>query len=193
MSWNRTHGMSNTRLYWVWKSMIGRCNDPGNKDYADYGGRGVAVCEQWSEFVPFHDWALSHGYAGGLTLERTKNNLGYGPDNCRWATRHEQARNKRNNRIVSFRGRSLTIAEWAESLGIPAYIISRRLRDGWAEDQAVGSPVQTMAQERVLSFRGRTLPLAEWAKVLRIRRDTISARLDRGWTVERALGEPVNS
>ena len=83
-----------SRLYKVWAAMKQRCLNSKNKDYGRYGGRGITVCPAWMEFEPFQQWALLHGYADGLTIERVENNKGYGPENCEWKTRQDQAINR---------------------------------------------------------------------------------------------------
>lgn len=99
----RKHGLSGTRLYNVWKAMRERCNNPNDKYYPDYGGRGIRVCPAWDDFEAFFEWAMKSGYDpnapfGECTIDRIDNDKGYEPSNCRWITLTGQANNRRKRK-----------------------------------------------------------------------------------------------
>ena len=116
---NRTHGLSNHQLYFVWCSVIQRCEDPKGKSYKYYGQRGIGVCQSWREnFMAFYSWAVEAGWEPGLQIDRTDNEVGYGPSNCRIVTQSQQQRNRRNSNYVTIDGISRHLKEWAEVTGI---------------------------------------------------------------------------
>ena len=90
------HGLSHHRLFGIWSGMKTRCYNPNNKDFKDYGGRGITICAEWlADFQRFYDWAMKNGYQDSLTIDRKDVNGNYEPSNCKWATRAEQSRNQR--------------------------------------------------------------------------------------------------
>ena len=94
---SKTHGLRNSRLYGIWLKLKYRVLNPKNKNYMDYGGRGVKVCDEWLDVQNFYDWAMSNGYEEnkGLSIDRIDNNGNYEPSNCRWVTQIIQSRNQR--------------------------------------------------------------------------------------------------
>lgn len=91
-----SHRLSNTRLYNIWKAIKQRCYYAKHKDYHNYGGRGITVCDEWlHDFQTFYNWAITHGYRDDLSIDRIDVNGNYEPNNCRWATAHEQRINQR--------------------------------------------------------------------------------------------------
>lgn len=125
------HGRGSTRLrdplYLTWSRMKRRCQNKNSKDYSRYGGKGVVVCERWQSFINFYE-DMSSIYKVGLSIERTDNSKGYSPDNCRWATLLEQARNKRSVRTYLWEGQKLTIPELAVVMGLKHDTLYRKLQ-----------------------------------------------------------------
>ena len=138
---NKKHGDRGTRLYTIWKGIRERCNTPSCISYPRYGGRGIKVCDEWKDYTLFKAWALSHGYDDGLTIDRIDVNGDYEPQNCRWATYKEQARNKRNNHFLSYEGKMLTLAEWSEITGIKIGTLHSRIKSGWTIEKALTTKV----------------------------------------------------
>lgn len=109
-----THGGKGTRLYNIWRGMKQRCFNPNNRQYNDYGGRGITVCDEWkNDFPAFRDWALTHGYRDDLSIDRINNDSSYEPGNCRWTTAKVQSNNRRPRRTGYHR---MTIAEMNEAV-----------------------------------------------------------------------------
>jgi hypothetical protein len=124
----KTHGASRTRLYKAWLKMMERCFDPNNEAYDRYAGRGITVCERWKKFENFRD-DLGEPPDPKLTLERIDNDAGYSPDNCCWATRSEQNRNRRNARRIMINGTCVfNICEVPELVGTSVSSVSRRIK-----------------------------------------------------------------
>lgn len=113
----------NPRLYSLWGSMVHRCENKKRDSYQRYGGRGITVCEEWHDANLFMDWAENNGYKPGLQLDRIENDKGYSPDNCRWVTAKENARNTRRNRHLTINGEKKTVAEWCEIYDVSPYTV----------------------------------------------------------------------
>lgn len=136
----RTHGGVGTRVYSIWKSMIQRCTNPNNPRWMSYGGRGITVCADWQTFENFR--RDMGDPPEGTSIDRIDNDQGYEPGNCRWATSQTQNRNRRSSRPMTFQGKTRTLSEWSEELGIPYFTIHARLRRGATDEEALSAPVR---------------------------------------------------
>lgn len=141
-NWNYKHGETGTKLFRVWCHIHERCERFKHTHFKDYGGRGINVCEEWSEFLPFKAWALSSGYVEGLTIDRIDYDKGYEPLNCRWVDMKAQQNNKRSNRIITYKGVDYTLTQLAEKVGINKTTLKERLNAGWETDRAVETPIR---------------------------------------------------
>ena len=94
------HGFSGSRLYKKWALMKQRILNPKRDNYKYYGGRGITICNEWLEFIPFRDWSLSNGYQEGLEIDRRNNNGNYEPNNCRWISSVENIRKQKQVKIT---------------------------------------------------------------------------------------------
>lgn len=130
---NHRHKMSGTRLYSEWQGMKGRCYNPHDPRYDRWGGRGITVCDEWRDsFEAFYEWSMSHGYAEDLTIDRIDNDMGYAPDNCRWATQIEQSRNRSSNINIRIGNSTRTLTEWCEIFQVNyKNVLSRYHRNGF--------------------------------------------------------------
>lgn len=133
------HGQWGTPLFTVWRSMMDRCTDQKNKRYQRYGGRGITVCDRWHDVHAFIA-DMTPGYSPGRQIDRINNDLGYSPENCRWATTRQQTRNYSRNVVVEFNGKAMCIADWAEQLGMNYGTLWDRLKQGWSAERALTTP-----------------------------------------------------
>jgi hypothetical protein len=131
-----THGLSRRKgikrkLYSVWIAMRSRCNNNTDENYKNYGGRGISVCKEWSDYFAFHEWATVNGYHEGLSLERKDNNSNYCPSNCTWIPRNQQPLNTRRLKYLTLNGETHSRREWSNITGIKKETIRGRIRKGW--------------------------------------------------------------
>jgi hypothetical protein len=143
----KTHGMSGTRFFKTWLSMIDRCKGLNNKLYINYGGRGITVCERWLKFINFRD-DMYESYKDHVkvfgtrntTIERIDNCGNYEISNCRWASYKEQSRNKRSNVLLEYKNKTQILADWAREVGLTAGCLRMRLKQGCTVEQALTLP-----------------------------------------------------
>lgn len=137
---NTTHGHRYNKIYRVWYAMRERCGRKTDKFYADYGGRGIKVCDRWQTFENF--LADMGTPAEGMQIDRINNDGNYEPSNCRWVTRTENASNKRNNKVIEYNGRTMTVSAWEKELKLKAGTIKQRLYLGWDFKRAIETKVR---------------------------------------------------
>jgi hypothetical protein len=130
-----------TSTYNIWVMMKQRCHNPRCKDYPNYGGRGIRVCSRWIN--SFANFLKDMGERPpGMQLDRLDNSGDYEPSNCRWATFSQQARNRRSNVVITFRGRSMVLTDWAKELGINWGTLKGRINRGWSVARVLSTPVE---------------------------------------------------
>lgn len=149
---NRVHGESgwfgSTTEYRIWCSMIHRCENPKNKRFSRYGGRGISVCEAWRESYQTFLRDVGRRPTDEHTLDRIDNDGNYEPGNVRWATRLEQQNNRSDVRRMTLGGETLPLEAWAARLGVSSSTLWSRIYRGWSDEKTLTHPL-----------RGSTTPL----------------------------------
>ena len=124
-----------------------RCYVKSNRSYSNWGGRGIAICDEWrgrEGFINFYKWAMQNGYSDTLSIDRIDNNGNYEPANCRWVDNIVQANNKRNNVYLTYNGQSKTCAQWARELGLSVGTVNNRLHKGWSVEECLFGREETL-------------------------------------------------
>lgn len=153
------HGQNGKNLDKVYNGMVARCYNETHKSYKSYGALGIHVCDEWMEKTVgrhrFFKWSISNGYKNGLTLDRKDGLKGYSPDNCRWADKFDQARNKSNNRIISAFGEDLCIADAVEKFSPFDYgLVLERINAGWTPEDALTRTPNSTSKYRYFVVTG---------------------------------------
>lgn len=149
------HGDSKERIHNIWYLMKYRCEDPTSPAYRNYGGRGVKLCDEWSDgvngYFRFKEWALNNGYNENLTIDRINNDGDYSPENCRWADTYTQGNNKRNNIEIEYDGRVQTLSQWSREIGVPMKNLYNRIRVlGWDIERAFTQPYRKLSRNNIV-------------------------------------------
>lgn len=129
--------------------MRSRCTSKTNTSYANYGGKGITICDRWIN--SYENFLADMGECPdeSMTLDRKDNNIGYTPENCRWATSIEQCNNKTNNRHITFNGKTQGLRAWAEETGIKATNILNRLYMGWSIERTLTTVKDARAGRKI--------------------------------------------
>lgn len=176
-----------SRLRSIWHSMKNRCYDTTHPYYKYYGEKGITICSEWLlDFSNFKQWAESNGYADNLTIDRIDNSKGYFPSNCRWATMKEQQNNRTSNHLITYKGETKTMKQWAESLGIPYRTVKNRIVNcGYSAEKAFS--IESYKNIRQVTLNNKTQSIRAWCKELGLNYNTVLWRLHKGWPVDKAF------
>jgi hypothetical protein len=131
---------TNSKTYKQWSDLKNRCDNPKHQAYKNYGGRGITYCPLWADYENF--LADMGECPAGLSIDRVNNDGNYEPENCRWTTTKVQRSNSRQNRLLTFKGRTLNVTEWAEIYQIDRNALFARLRTGWSVEDALMTPIR---------------------------------------------------
>lgn len=174
------HKLSNTHIWNTYYSMLHRCYNCKDKSYNNYGGRGIKVCDEWrNSFDTFVEWAMKNGYAENLLIDRIDNNGNYEPANCRWSTAKEQARNRRSNIIVAYKGEYMTLIEASDKSGLSYSALNARWRRGIRGDELF-SELAPKSNKITVYYAGKFVTLKELSKLTGINVNTLKSRYYSG-------------
>lgn len=168
--------------------MKDRCYNPNDKNYDDYGGRGIKICDEWLKDVKtFYDWSLISGYMDNLTIERIDVDGNYEPSNCKWIKKEEQADNKRCNIRITYNGKTQNLKQWSKELGINYIALYQRIVvRGWSPNRAFSAKDDCSC--KMITFAGKTQTMKQWSEEIGVKYQTLAARLNRyKWSIEKAL------
>ena len=141
-----THGCAGEELktseYRIWNHIKERCNNPKDKRYSDWGGRGITICDEWTNSFDTFLFDMGTRPSPKHSIDRIDNNKGYYKENCKWSTKIEQGRNKRNNVNIFYLGETKCLSEWAEILGLRYWTLYNRIYRGWNFERALSTPIK---------------------------------------------------
>lgn len=181
------HGLSKTRIHYIWRAMKDRCYNPSNSHYYLYGNRGIAICDEWlNDFVSFYNWSMENGYSDNLTIDRIDNDKNYSPENCRWTTEIIQSNNKRNNKLFTYKGETKSLAEWCRILGVKYGDVQNRLNHGYSFEESVSPNFK----KKDIFKNEENKRIHKICKERNVSYSLVIQRIRSGWDLERALTEP---
>lgn len=189
------HGESKSRIYKIWRGILDRCLYESHANYLLYGGRGISICDEWrNSFIAFSSWAKANGYKSDKSIDRINPDGNYCPENCRWATNKQQARNRRPEvagKLIEHNGEILNISQWSRKLNINYTTLIKRFNKGLRgeelfcqtriyRDALVSAVVETrngkskLTADQIIEIKGSTLSGADLSKLYKVSQSTIS-------------------
>lgn len=179
---SRKHGLTNSPEYSVWTDIKSRCHNKNSTSYPRYGGRGISVCQRWRDSFETFLGDMGKRPSSDHSIDRIDNNRDYCPSNCRWATRGEQANNKRNNIYITINGDTRSMSQWAREYGVLTATASLRYKQGLRGEAVFRTRVKQ------ITFGGITDTISGWSRRTGIKQTTIAQRINSyNWPVDRAL------
>lgn len=187
--------LSYNEAYKCWENMRSRCLNPNSTGFENYGGRGIKVCDRWNSFEAFLK-DIGPRPSPAHSIDRIDVNGDYSPENTKWSSQKEQARNTRNNVYVDTE-KNMTVAEFAETIsaqtGLPYMITRKRLDAGWSVEKITKTPHRKMTsyrkdrEKRTVVFEGKTISAKEYSRISGIKYATVVSRIKKGWSNERVI------
>lgn len=174
-------------LYIIWRSMRERCLCETYHVYKDYGAKGVTICDEWSDFAVFREWAVANGFRKGLTLDRIRNSEGYSPNNCRWADRETQTYNSSQTEDLTFRGVTKPGPVWAKEHGLTPSQLRQRLRSGWSLERALTEPIKAEHAGPKYALRKISDEQIRWARSCNLAAKEVASELGLSLTYTRRI------
>jgi hypothetical protein len=185
-----------------WANMLDRCENPHNKAYKNYGGRGITVCQEWHDFFKYLE-DLPDGYFDKAELDRIDNSKGYSKENVRWLTKQDNCKNRRTNRFITFNNETKCVSDWARNIGIGCTTLMERI-ENWSLSDALTLPKGTRIyskwdghlkkprkapkQIKMYEYQGLFYKMKDLAKIAKVPQKLLRKRIsERGWEIHRAV------
>lgn len=175
----KTHGMSRSSEYSIWRGMLDRCYNEKSVAYHRYGGRGITVCDEWrTSFEAFYR-DMGPRPSVNHSIDRQRNNEGYKPNNCHWATSLEQSNNRETTLIYEYQGEKKSLMEWCQQLNMKYSLVYHRIKVlGWEFHEAI-QPIEVLP----VTYEGDTMLLKDWCDLLDLKYNSTYLRILRGETL----------
>lgn len=191
------HGLRSTQIYKVWAGIKDRTNPNNGNCKNNYKKLGIKMCKEWHDsFEAFYEWAINNGYKeeklpngkNKYTIDRIDNNGNYEPNNCRWVTNKQQSNNQTRNRLVTYNGKTQTLAQWRDELGFDYGVVELRLLKGWSVERAF---TESTDKQMYYEYKGEMLNINQIAEKTGLTRTNVCNRIFRGWDMERLMTQPA--